>query len=1124
MKRWQSIFGGLSALAIVISGYGSLMVSAAWAAPAPDQGMIVVTLSQNPASKAIVTATRQAAVPGDITTTGQPWGPEKVTLAGGSGAKATNMGYTSPILKYTFSAGSGCRNDPQPYDMWKIEVSGSATANPKIVSVICGATVSVPMTVVLPKDAAKYATLSGISSFAGTACDSGVSGGVGSQYWLVKPGTSVDAKGVGKGLSVTAANKAYTINNLTPGTYDFFVDCVYRPNGATTPVDHFFTQTGVVLTAGTVTKVDFTDATAGGPGATNAVPTCDVGSLSFLVCPLISLGQTTVTYLEGIVKDQLKFTPLSSEVDAGLKPAWTVFRNLADAFFVLIFFIVIFGTSLGLDNYTVKKILPRLIAAAVLIQFSYVLVGFMVDISNVLGVGIDSLMAAATHPGTHIGNSGVTQAAGVVEALAIVSGAIAVNAFFALGLAIPLLLMIGSAVLGILAVLITLQIRIIIIDILIVIGPLAILLWVLPNTEKYFNMWRETLIKLLLMFPIIALLFAVANLISIVLAPAGAAASDSQKLLASLAPILAFFMVPATFKFAGSAMMAGSSFVGKHAGRGKSGISGAQDKMKQNRAYNRQQKGLGKINALNEAGPAAGAFGRAKQSGQRRLAQHQAGLSLDKIQDSRIQGALLSNDKTQQDAFGRQYKTLTPEAVEGILASTTSSQNERKAAATHLAQHSQENHIAAARVVAAHAAGANSAGVFDESTTAGKAAKGAFDTSWSEILGGNYSDLNSKAPHAVKGMPALEKLTAAQNASAGSATRADLAAYAITGKNQPARTRLLENLDMNSKSVAVRQSWNSETAKVLYDTANAVGGDKAIGASADDQAYFKAISERLDSEGRLIEFDKSVPRSMPTGPKASGPNPAGGGAPSGGGSPAGGGSSPSGGGGAGGNSGGSAGGGSTSSGGDTSTSRSYTGGGTSTQNMPFSPNSTLDPNLVQQRSGVTNWGNSAEGLIIPSSALNPTAAPSRPSASQPNVPSTSQPTVSSSSVKAKVTIVAAANDSSSPASVPASDFVPSRIVNPAQSISGNEYAGKITVSVPASPAANPTTQTQAVAQPTITTTATTYGGDSKNPANVFLPQAAGVPQPGSRTTPPKPSLRLAPRDLTDEPGDDRSIS
>lgn len=461
-----------------------------------------------------------------------------------------------------------------------------------------------------------------------------------------------------------------------------------------------------------------TDPTSPGGTAETIKPTCDVDSLTWVVCPIISLAQQGITTLSGMVKDQLKYRPLTAAND--LQPFWAKFRDLANIFFVLIFFIVIFGTSMGLDNYTVKKVLPRLIAAAVLVQFSYFLVGFMVDISNVLGAGIDSIMAAAVPVAVRNGNPGSMVALGAVEVVAGLGGAVAFSPFLA-GFAVPLLLTLASAILSLIAVFVTLQIRIMIIDFLVILAPIAFLLWVLPNTEKYFNMWRETLIKLLLMYPIIVLLLAVANLFSVVVT-SGSDAPNLNKLMASVAPIFAFFLIPATFKMASGALMMGSGLVSKAAGRGHKGLAGMKDTANENR----RESGLNRLNDRTKAGLAKTSLGS-------RLAQKQAGFGMLRGAPSqrRITGALESNDKQRLSLASFAMRDDDPDKLEKTAMSPSSDEYQRRAAIEGLAKKNATGHLG--RVLQAQYGGK------------------ADDPEWKKATEGSYSDLKKKAPHLVPG-------------------------------------------------------------------------------------------------------------------------------------------------------------------------------------------------------------------------------------------------------------------------------------------------------------------------------------------------------------------------------------
>ena len=46
------------------------------------------------------------------------------------------------------------------------------------------------------------------------------------------------------------------------------------------------------------------------------------------------------------------------------------------------------------DAYHIKKIWPKLIMATILVQFSFLLSGLLVDIGNILGAGIGDLLTA----------------------------------------------------------------------------------------------------------------------------------------------------------------------------------------------------------------------------------------------------------------------------------------------------------------------------------------------------------------------------------------------------------------------------------------------------------------------------------------------------------------------------------------------------------------------------------------------------------------------------------------------------------------------------------------------------------------------------------------------------------
>jgi len=65
---------------------------------------------------------------------------------------------------------------------------------------------------------------------------------------------------------------------------------------------------------------------------------------------------------------------------------WAITRSLANMFFALILLIMAVSTVLGIERYGAKKILPRLIIAALLINFSLMFAGMIIDFAQILTV------------------------------------------------------------------------------------------------------------------------------------------------------------------------------------------------------------------------------------------------------------------------------------------------------------------------------------------------------------------------------------------------------------------------------------------------------------------------------------------------------------------------------------------------------------------------------------------------------------------------------------------------------------------------------------------------------------------------------------------------------------------
>ena len=301
-----------------------------------------------------------------------------------------------------------------------------------------------------------------------------------------------------------------------------------------------------------------------GDGGEEEKNSCGVDGIGWLVCPLMSfagsLGDASysaISYFlsidKGIFKDQ---------ENGGLEQAWKFFRDIANAVFAVIFLWVIFSqiSNVGVSNYGIKKILPRLIIGALLVNLSFYLCQLAVDLSNILGFSLKGVLeGAASKVGTQSAEVGTFNTL-IVGGLTIVG----IGLFIFLAVSIPTIMALLLALLVVLVILIVRQAAVIL---LIAISPLAFAAWLLPNTENLFKKWVSMFRGLLIVFPVISLLYGAGKLAGAVLAAVGTDDPNNPKetmqLAALAASILPLGATPFVLK---SSLSSLGSFAGKLGG------------------------------------------------------------------------------------------------------------------------------------------------------------------------------------------------------------------------------------------------------------------------------------------------------------------------------------------------------------------------------------------------------------------------------------------------------------------------------------------------------------------------------------------------------------------------------
>lgn len=323
---------------------------------------------------------------------------------------------------------------------------------------------------------------------------------------------------------------------------------------------------------------------------------CGVDGIGWLVCPLMSfagsLGDASYSAISYFLS--IDSGIFDNKPNGGLEQAWKFFRDIANAVFAVIFLWVIFSqiSSVGVSNYGIKKILPRLIIGALLVNLSFYLCRLAVDLSNILGFSLKGVLEGAA--------SGVgTQSAEVGTFNTLIIGGLAlagVGLFIFLAVSIPTIM---ALLLALLVVLVILIVRQAVVILLIAISPLAFAAWLLPNTENLFKKWVSMLRGLLIVFPVISLLYGAGKLAGAVLAAVGTNDPNNPKETMQVAALAASILPLGATPFVIKSSLNSLGSIGAKIG----GLSGAATGVLKNSAKNttRMNAAKARINDVKNA-------------------------------------------------------------------------------------------------------------------------------------------------------------------------------------------------------------------------------------------------------------------------------------------------------------------------------------------------------------------------------------------------------------------------------------------------------------------------------------------------------------------------------------------
>ncbi len=281
------------------------------------------------------------------------------------------------------------------------------------------------------------------------------------------------------------------------------------------------------------------------------------GVMGWLLCPVILITDSALNWVDTQIQALLEVDKTMYDND-GLKSAWVSIRNIAYIILVPIMLVMVVGTALGFDfvsAYTVKRVLPRLVAAVIFITLSFVVCTFLIELFNAIGQGTLGLL---TSPFRFKNASGVDITVSSLSLADLFGGSIFTSMIALPVVTIGVILAIwlfGTTLLLFAAIaFLVLLLRQIFIIALIMLAPLAILVWIFPGNDTLWKSWRSLFTKLLIMFPLIMAIIAVGRIFAVIIAQGGGGGlqgSILNPLMKLAAYMLPYALIPFTFKFAG---------------------------------------------------------------------------------------------------------------------------------------------------------------------------------------------------------------------------------------------------------------------------------------------------------------------------------------------------------------------------------------------------------------------------------------------------------------------------------------------------------------------------------------------------------------------------------------------
>jgi hypothetical protein len=268
-----------------------------------------------------------------------------------------------------------------------------------------------------------------------------------------------------------------------------------------------------------------TDLLSLGGSFTNGLSSCAIETVGWVICPTMrSIAKLADYGFSYINQSFMRIDYNLAANDSGTYKAWDIMRLVANALFVVAFMVLIYSQISGRNSggYNIKRLLPRLIVAAIAVNISYYICVLFIDFSNILG---DSILAVLTGISERVGTSIMpidSRSTGFRDGtLSVITSSVMTKPGVAWVLLAPLAAVTISVATVCAAALVLLIMRKTVVAMLILASPILFVAYLLPNLERFFFQGARLFAQLLLLYPIMALLLGAGQIVSATIVSVG---------------------------------------------------------------------------------------------------------------------------------------------------------------------------------------------------------------------------------------------------------------------------------------------------------------------------------------------------------------------------------------------------------------------------------------------------------------------------------------------------------------------------------------------------------------------------------------------------------------------------